>query len=282
MRQMIETLDRRLGMAAYGLPNGFLTNTVARLTLWRARRSHPGDAAGFRIPAEPYRELGQPYPEEHISGLQDAVTAAFESDAAVEKRINGTVTQRTVTSDQFSFHDHTDLRNVFPDTVKQAVEDHLGSYFSVARAEAFQNFAIPADKRDGGVSTFKWHTDFQPPSTVQLFITLTDVTPDDGPTEIAEAPPTAFTSGDRDYNTATSVSPDEITQMTGPAGTAYLFSPMRRLHRAGFVEPGHKRELILFELVPSSEALHEDWPERAPYADARNHRGTAMKQFRNL
>lgn len=276
MRQILEGANNWLGLKTYKHPGGFVNNTFARLALLRARRAHPGDKNGVSLPSEIYRMIGQPYTEDLIEDLKDTVEIGLQTDAAMERKVGGEVSQRFVPSRDFRFQKHLDFRRVFTEEVKSQIEGYFGCYFAVDEAKAYRSFHVSPENRNNlGDTTYNWHIGGHSPVTVKFFILLTDVTQEDGPTEVSKTPVTRFSRDDRDIYTCTDVSPDNVEQLTGPAGTAYMFSHERRLHRAGFVDEGRTRDIIYFRLVPSLRPLSDDWPNQPPYTEYRADRSTS-------
>jgi hypothetical protein len=278
----LERANERLGGRVYGLPTGLVTHTFARLALYRARRSHPGDSSGFSLPDQPYCFLETQYSSDYIKKLRDAVSKGLESENATVKETDGRVIQKTVTNEEFSFHEHVDMTGIFTDEVKNEIEEYLGTYFKVESARAFKSFQVPSNKHGKLKTTYNWHIDRHSPATVQLFIPLTDVKPEHGPTEIADCSPLKFSESDRYVGALTEVSPDNIIEMTADAGSPYLFTPSRRLHRAGYVEEGKTRYLMFLRLVPDSTPLKENWPEETHYTTNSEYLATGIGQFLNL
>lgn len=282
MKDLLERVNESIGARIYGNPTGLITNIFARLALLRARSFHPGDARGLSIPEEPYISLDYQYSEEVIEDLRNVVDEALTTDEATEREKGGEVIQRTITSNDYAFHEHFDMERIFPDEVKSQIENYFGSYFAVERIRAFESFHIPDDEKKDYSSTYNWHIDYHAPSTVQLFIPLTEVTEEHGPTEIVDESPLKFSREDRGVEFYTDISPDNIVKMTSDAGEPYLFNPSRRLHRSGLVEEGKMRCLIFLRLVPSSEPLEDNWTEKSPYTDSTAFMAAGFGQFKDL
>ena len=63
------------------------------------------------------------------------------------------------------------------------------------------------------------------------------------------------------YNLPTEVLENEkyMWKATGDVGTALMCNCNLGMHKAGIPNPGHYRDLIQFQLAPSSEPLPKDW-----------------------
>ena len=275
MINKLDSINDWIGLKAYQSSGGFVNNTFARLALWRARRAYPEGKQAFSVPDDVYNILDKPHSEELVDDIKEAVEKGLNSEAAMEREVGGKISQRFVSSRDFDFQEHIDFSRVFTDEVKEMIESHFGSYFAVDEAKAYRSFPIATDDiEDLANTTYNWHIGGHSPVTLKMFVLLTDVTEEDGPTEISRSAITSFSSDDRDIYTYTDVAPDNVEKLTGSKGTTYLFAHEQKLHRAGIVQEGRSRDVIYFRLVPSLKPLSENWTDESPYTDYHAKRST--------
>lgn len=280
LRRAAMGVDHRMGERVYGERNRFTCMAAARFGLWRARRAYPNGAERDGLPAKALSMLGQPYGESWLDALHDAMEEGLASNAVETVTSGDTVLQEKVSSMDYDFSEHVELEGAFPDTVREHIQSYFGSYFQVDEMRAYRTHPVP-DNVSLRASTLNWHVDQAPPTQIKLFILLTAVGPDDGPTEYLDAPTGSFSRHDANIVNRSEVAADDYIQITGQRGTAYLFAPANVLHRAGHPE-NTVRDIVYFRLYPSREPLSENWTETAPYASDSSPSRTATGHLLNV
>lgn len=166
-----------------------------------------------------------------------------------------------------------ELLELIDDKLVHAIRSSIGSNFRLTDVTITRNFHVPpelAAKYD--LLSDRWHFDAKPLDVFYLFVCLSHVTEADGPTHVMSAPDSRLllTRGfdcaarDRDQDPYGGLPQHvvdgmpSVTLCVGPPGTMLLSHTSLCLHRAGALEPGHTRDIVVFGFQHSSE-LEISW-----------------------
>jgi len=161
-----------------------------------------------------------------------------------------------------------EVQELLTDEIIAAVENCMRAHIRVATAKCYRNDAVPEDVfQQKELHSNHWHFDHhRGAGLIKIFYLVNDVTEQDGPFCIQPRPRSVFLMrngfGDRDdYRLPDDVleDPDHAIRLTGPAGTAMVCDTTVCMHRAGKVAPGHARDILQFQLMPSTTPLAADW-----------------------
>lgn len=149
--------------------------------------------------------------------------------------------------------------DLFEPRIRAFIEAYFGSAFMVNSAAFRLTRHVPDEVRSKGeVYSDHWHTDSGPTSLLAMFVLLSDLTSEGGPTSALDIGATKSVVR-RGYASRQKRGPllDEIeahpsrVEMTGPAGTIMFVNVARCLHRAGIPKQGLSREWLQFRLFPT-------------------------------
>jgi hypothetical protein len=160
----------------------------------------------------------------------------------------------------------------FTRELRELVEDCYKSYFDIMQVRTHRNYYVDKDVAARGIYSNKWHCDARKPSIYKIMTNLSDVTEQDGPFHIITKPRTRelLECGyiDRNnYGNAGKYIDDEkyIEKLVGPQSTAMICNTNECLHKAGRIEKGHYRDLMMIQMIPSSTPLTNSWIARKGY-----------------
>tara|TARA_B110000438_G_scaffold209326_1_gene201209 strand:- start:5650 stop:6528 length:879 start_codon:yes stop_codon:yes gene_type:complete len=160
-----------------------------------------------------------------------------------------------------------ELPQLITDDIVEIVQGYYQGNFNVRYIGAWRNFHVPKDiEEKTELFSNNWHCDNRSTEYLKLFVTLEDITDDDGPFHIMTQGRTKQLMkkgfGSRvDYNLSDEVinDPEYITKVTGKKGLAYFGNPQLCLHKAGTPTDGRKRDIIAFVFGPSTDPLSKNW-----------------------
>ena len=157
-----------------------------------------------------------------------------------------------------------------PEIKELATEEVLnhfrGYYGTEVRIDAvlcWRNYD-PAENRGEQVFSNWWHFDAANTAIAKLFVAVSDITEKHGPFHIYPIDKTKdlIKKGyvdRRNYGRAPVEDYDGLYRMTGKSGTAVIGNTELCLHKAGEPEDGNTRDIIQFQIVPSSQPFDENW-----------------------
>lgn len=172
-----------------------------------------------------------------------------------------------------------EIAQLITEDVKSLLYGYYNSHFTIQYIIITRNYYLPEDLRKEEMYSNVWHCDHSNTSGVKYFVYLSDVTEEDGPLHIQSISRTKqlikMGFGNRDhYDLPLEVveDPSHVVKMTGPAGTSFLGNVTRCLHRAGFPEKGHIRDMVQFYIESSDVPLPKDWIKNAlPWPSIRHY-----------
>lgn len=188
--------------------------------------------------------------------------------AVVSKKMSDLVDQKGIQHDDYLTTLHSEeitksipeIFNFMTPKIQSILEDYFNSSVLVHETSFRRTFHIPQDVLDAGeVYSNHWHCDTCPISEIAMFVILSDVTPDDGPTAIIDRAATREMIGRgykdrRDLATLIDYFEDNPAkaEMTGQAGTVLIAETSNCLHRAGVPAKGRRRDWLEFRLYPTT------------------------------
>jgi len=161
-----------------------------------------------------------------------------------------------------------EVQELLTDEIIATVQNCMQAHIRVAVAKIYRNISVPEDVyRQRELHSNQWHFDHhRGAGLIKIFYLVNDVSDEDGPFCLQPRPRSRFLMrngfGDRDdYRLSDSVldDPDHMIKLTGPAGTAMVCDSTVCLHRAGKVAAGRERDILQFQLMPSTTPLAADW-----------------------
>lgn len=158
-----------------------------------------------------------------------------------------------------------ELFQIFDEKLVRALVSCLGSNFQVDQCDAWRNYHCPPEIRDKfEPGNDRWHFDHHVCDRLRLFVNLSDVTSDDGPTSFFDRRYSKFLmfkgyeNAKRRESETGGIPPHffhdnpRMLEVTGPMGSATALFTSYCLHRGGVRKPGHHRDLIAFTMSPSA------------------------------
>ena len=161
-----------------------------------------------------------------------------------------------------------EVQDLLTDEIIATIQNCMQAHIRVAVAKIYRNYPVPEDVyRQRELHSNHWHFDHhRGAGLIKIFYLVNDVADEDGPFCLQPRPRSRFLMrngfGDRDdYRLPNAVLEDSdyIIKLTGPAGTAMVCDSTVCLHRAGDVAAGHQRDILQFQLMPSTTPLASDW-----------------------
>ncbi len=246
----------------YGNLSGFRQNLYGSIDTGLHRlagRSHRPASCGTETlaQAKALREHGVA----KMSGWIDpaTITTLRTSVLAAAETAGSNPSEYMTLLESHAFAEHTpEVFNIFNARVSNFLEHYFGGPFLVNSGSFRLTRHVPADVLEQGeVYSDRWHTDSGPTSMLAIFVLLSDLGPDGGPTSALDIPATkdvvrqgyASRKETGQMTTQLENSPAWV-EMTGPAGTIMFVNVARCLHRAGIPEEGKHREWLQFRLFP--------------------------------
>jgi ectoine hydroxylase-related dioxygenase (phytanoyl-CoA dioxygenase family) len=197
--------------------------------------------------------------EQHKIYIEDPSKYNLRSDHVLE---SGDA-RRTI----YDAHLHIkELKYLIQGDIKEIIEDCYNSYFDIMRVVTHRNYYVDDEHYERGIYSNKWHCDARRPSVYKIMLNLSDVTSEDGPFHILTKSRTSemLKLGfiDRhNYGESSDYIEDveNMERLIGPKGTAMICNTNECLHKAGRVEKGHCRDLLMIQFVPSNKKITDDW-----------------------
>lgn len=161
-----------------------------------------------------------------------------------------------------------EIAQLITDDVRANIEGYYGSYFKILRIIVWRNLHIPKEYADHEALSNFWHFDQCTTALFNMFVTISDVTEQDGPfhTQPRQRSDELVKMGYKnryDYGLPLNELEDKkyVVKHTGPSGKVMYASTPTCLHRAGIPEEGHYRDMLTFQFMPSNEPLPENWAD---------------------
>ncbi len=163
-----------------------------------------------------------------------------------------------------------EMSQLLTDDIIRLIEGYYNSHFQVLHLMAWRNYHVPPEiVAESETFSDRWHCDRRNTDIFKLMILLSDVTEEDGPMHVQPIKRTSKLvkkgfGNRKKYNLSEDVmeDPKYTFKTIGPAGTGLLCNLQLCLHRASIPAPGHTRDLIQFQFIPSKEPLWDDWVKR--------------------
>jgi hypothetical protein len=158
-----------------------------------------------------------------------------------------------------------DAPALIDDKVTHFIRSCIGSNFSLCDITLTRNYHVPLElsaKYD--LLSDRWHFDHKYLDILYLFVTLSHVALEDGPTHAISAPDSrallglGFKCDLRDQDPNGGVDPvvidkmPSLTRCVGPPGTMLMAHTSLCLHKAGAPQPGRVRDIMLFSFRHSA------------------------------
>lgn len=210
---------------------------------------------GFRI-------LPQRFDGALIAGLRDEFAVKIDNPEHTWSTPNGgyhTAFHKPVAS-------LPNITRLLDKTIIDAVESYYQCYLKVTDVMAWRNRHFsPEETGKAEIYSSRWHLDGSQLNTMTYFVSLRELTEDDGPFHVQVKRRTkqlirrGFARDDYGIPMDWLDAPEYVSTVTGPAGTNYCAAVGRVLHRAGIPAEGHIRDVVKFGFAPSSTPLADDW-----------------------
>ena len=158
-----------------------------------------------------------------------------------------------------------DAPALIDDKIIQAVRSCIGSNFSLCDITLTRNYHVPPQlsaKYD--LLSDRWHFDHKYLDIFYLFVTLSHVALEDGPTHALSAPDSrallelGFKCDLREKDPNGGINPaiidkmPSLTRCAGPPGTMLMGHTSLCLHKAGMPDPGRVRDIMIFSFRHNS------------------------------
>lgn len=151
---------------------------------------------------------------------------------------------------------------VFNKNIIAIINGFFNSHFHIDEIVTRKTVHVPKNVLDmDEVYSNFWHCDSSPTCELAMFINLSDVTNQDGPTEAINKINTKKIirkgkySRDIDFNKQQVIGDKkQIVKFTGDAGAVMFAQTTKCLHRASIPEEGHVRDWLSFRLYPTANA----------------------------
>lgn len=161
-----------------------------------------------------------------------------------------------------------DAFQIFGPKLINSLRSALGCEFEVERMSAHRNFHVPLEIREKfEAGSDRWHFDDHGSDRLRLFMLVSDVTPDDGPTSFFDRQYSkylmlqGFDSNKRGESETSGIPPHllrdnpHMIRHTGVSGALVATQTSNCLHRAGTRGPGKVRDMIIFTVRASANLV---------------------------
>jgi hypothetical protein len=159
-----------------------------------------------------------------------------------------------------------EVMEIFDDRLNRRLCSALGSNFTVERVSAMRSFHVPPHISSRfEATTDRWHYDPHGADRLRLFVLVSDVTLDDGPTSFFDRRYSrhlmlqGFDESKRKDSENSGI-PDRLMrdnphmiQHIGRTGSAMAVQTSNCLHRGGVRAPGTQRDLVIFTVRASAQ-----------------------------
>jgi len=252
---------------------GFNNNVKGRLELSKAQKinikitNKQKNKLAEEFRDKGYVKIGTPYDPKLIKRISDQFNEVINDDRYSYVRANDgdTIYSRSLYRGHEIIPESIELLN---DEIIDLIEQYYRSHFKVVKFAFWRNSYVPSEVANNKKEQMssRWHCDVINTSWVKLFVYLTDVTEDDGPFHVQTGNRTKELmklgyKNRNNYNLSTEVLENEkfMWKATGKIGTALMCNCNLGMHRAGIPSLGHHRDMLQFQLAPSTEPLPKDW-----------------------
>lgn len=276
---MIRTLLHRANFAAgrrlYADESSLLHHlkTHATLTYRRARSVYPRHRDGAfdarQLRARGFVVLEGLYAAALVEHIRAVVKERMEDPQSIATR------QRPgPDGNQYSWY-LRDPAGVLPEIAQlltpglvSALENYYRAHVCPRSVKCWRNLHVPPGvyaRRE--IYSNRYHCDHsRAPGLLKLIYLVDDVTPEDGPFRLQPRPRTRELMrlgwGNRNaYSLPEDMveDPGQVVVFAAPAGSIIIANTANCLHRASNPHPGHRRDIIQFQLIPAVRPLEPDW-----------------------
>lgn len=255
--EMVErnpSLNSKLGRLIYGNLCSFSLNHRGRQLLSESRSTKGIAPATLDIVKQidrvGYYQMPAPLPDETMRPVVEAYQAAL-ADPNLSADVASTAGKNaglTTLCRSVEFASLPVLENLITPEVEAVVSAFYGGKHRRYLAGARRTFHIPTSGID--VYSNSWHCDNEPSERIKVFVALSDIDADSGPTHLLSRKNTryvlqsGFKSRD-DYGIPLSTIEDSsrLKLFTGPVGSVLFVNVTQCLHRAGVPAVGKHRDV---------------------------------------
>ncbi len=283
-RAAASKLNKQATRAVFGNTVARHRNLAGARNWWRARRAFDGDIdrgaherfkvvryqrlAEGTVDADVVRAIAQRF--DQVVMDDQFARCPFSSDATLQAKYNYGGLQGPLPLVRREINDALaaipQIRELFDARVLGALRTCLGSNFTVDEVDAWRNFHVPDEVRAKFEATNdRWHFDHHQCDRLRLFINITDVGAEDGPTEFFDHPTSrelikhGYENAKRAQSETGGIPPELVRShpnklsCAGASGAAVALQTSYCLHRGGTRLPGRHRDLLAFTMVPSAQ-----------------------------
>lgn len=264
-KRFLENTDKKVGWKLFRNWSGGIGTIAGNISLYRARIGSDIPKADTDPLEKGYLDLGQTVDPSDIEDLRQKYEALLEEHGETRK-IDDEVFSHYLSASNFDYSEQfPEFSELMTEELKTVLQQHFGSHVRPVTWNLKRTFNIPEDEVED-VGEWKWHLDFYTPELLRVFVLLKDTGLDQGPTYVinrSESRKIMKNHSYSDINTEEGVVEEKarVEALTGPAGTTYVLNPHQNIHKAGNVESGKERDVLVFTVGPSSSPLDADWGE---------------------
>lgn len=267
---LFNKIDTRLSKTFYGNKTGFMRNIRGRSKI----HSHLDESVKETDPQLYYAvnrgftKFDNSYDQTLIKEIQKKFQSLIE-DEANSKSIAEYENKTYLRMINEPYKIFPELSKLITNDVLSFLKKYYKSNFTISHVQCHRNYFVPENiRKEHEMFSNFWHFDLDPISQIKYFIYISDVTESDGPFHVQSIARTKelidMGFGNRnDYNLPSKVveDPEQVTKVTGPAGTSFFGRPASCIHRAGDPEENHHRDAITFTINASDEPIQKNWIE---------------------
>lgn len=262
-------IDYSAGKKFFGNTAGFRNNVSGKLKMNNGPVTNTQYTKQVQeLQTKGFLKLGCPHTETLIETIREKYVQMIEDDkySYASSQYEGKVYARNIRPNPFPI---PEIANLFTDELKQIFKELYHGNFQIRRVTPFRIYHIPPElRKKTELFSNNWHCDARNTDLWKLFILLSDVKEDNGPLHFQTLERTKELikmgfGGRANYDLDLKVieDPNHVTKLTGKPGTTMIGNTELCIHRAGDPAPGKTRDMIIFQLEPSSEPLRDDWIE---------------------
>jgi len=159
-----------------------------------------------------------------------------------------------------------EIAQLITDDIKSLLSGYYNSHFTINYMTIGRNYYVPENLRQEEMFSNVWHCDFSNTSGLKFFVYLSDVTEEDGSSQLQSINRTKELmkrgfNNRNNYDLPLDVleDPSHVEKMMGPPGTSWFGNVTRCIHKAGIPEKGHIRDMVQIYIESSDTPLPKDW-----------------------
>lgn len=290
---LLQKIDTEIGENIFKNSSGIRNNIYSRLAIAKARHESQNQNSytnPFQAPTPGVLKTNQKLDQSALEEFKERYTELIETDKAREEKCEGKLLSRKLNSNELDISKLNNIKGLFPEQLKRIVKDYYGSNFRILGIEAYRHYPHSSAWKNGTEnfkSIFKWHLDPYPPTSLKIFVPLSNFTEENGATKYLSREDTkkiesSYRIGRLGKPGSTLEEKYTVNTLESEPGQPTLINPQSVLHRAGNVSEGKTRDLLTFLIIPFNEPLPANWTKTELFGKGAESFASGKKQLQML